>query len=327
MSSDENEIVKKRPKRDKKKITKISLGILFALFILISGMKIPIIDSTTDYYFKNSITKAGLSYATCRGINALVSILKESNIQIEPGGVGVTIAIGQSLDPIDDMTERLSDVLVTSVTSLGVQKLLYEISVSLTLPFLFIMGIIYFSMRRFKKEAFLKNRKKMINILLLFFVIRLCLPISAIANSFLYNLYFDDKIVEAKSHLEMENNTLDEIKDFTPQESNGFFSTIKNSAGLVMDKTIQLKDALSKTLKNASIIIENLLKLTFLYVGLFVVQVIILPLASFWILIKLANSIFDKDLPVLINQKEMSKNMNKKLQQYKKKLTQEPATE
>ena len=149
MSNDEKEIVKKGSKRDKKKIIKFSLGLVLALSILISGMKIPILDSVTDYYFDNSISKAGLSYATCRSVNALVSILLESEIQFEPGGVGVSIALGQFLDPLDDMTERLSDVLVTAVTSLGVQKLLYEISVSLTFPFLIIFLIIYFALKTF----------------------------------------------------------------------------------------------------------------------------------------------------------------------------------
>ncbi len=327
MSNDENEIVKIKPNKDKKKIFKFALGVVLAFLIIISGMKIPILDSLTDCYFNDSITKAGLSYATCRGINALVSILLESELQIGPGGVGVTIALGQALDPIDDMTERLSDVLVTAVTSLGVQKLLYEISVSLTFPILFILLIIYFLLKLFNKEFFQNNRKKMIKILLLFFVIRLCLPISAIVNSYLYNFYFDDKIVEARDSLEMDTNTLDEIKKFTPQESNGLFSSIKNGAELILDKTIQLKKSLSETMDKANIIIENLLKLTFLYVGLFVVQVIILPVASFWILIKLANSIFEKDMPVILNQKDMSKNINKKLKEYKKKLIQEPATE
>ena len=125
----------------------------------------------------------------------------------------------------------------------------------------------------------------------------------------------------------MEKNTLEEIQDFNPQESTGFFSAIKNGASLAMEKTNQLKNALSKTMDNASIYIENLLKLTFLYVGLFVVQVILLPIGSFWLLIKLANSIFEKDMPVILSHKDMSKKINEKLQQYKNKLIQEPATE
>lgn len=60
------------------------------------------------------------------------------------GGGGHIFGRGQALDPIDDMTERLSDVLVTAITSLGVQKLAYEIGVSIA-PQLFAIFLLALS--------------------------------------------------------------------------------------------------------------------------------------------------------------------------------------
>jgi hypothetical protein len=77
-----------------------------------------VLDTTADDYFRDAITKAGLTYATCRAVNASISIVKESSLQLEPAGVGVSLAVGQALDPIDDMTERLSDVLNKHVVAL-----------------------------------------------------------------------------------------------------------------------------------------------------------------------------------------------------------------
>ena len=45
---------------------------------------------------------------------------------------------------------------------------------------------------------------------------------------------------------------------------------------------------------------ESLLQLTWIYFGLFVIQVILLPMLMFWLMIKLINNIFDTDLPVVI---------------------------
>ncbi len=131
----------------KRKIIGSSIGILAAILLFFSaGLKLPVMDSATDTYFREAITRAGVAYATCRIVNASVSIVKESNLELEPAGVGVSLAVGQALDPIDDMTERLSDVLVTAITSLGVQKLAYEMSVSLAPPilsvFLFALSIL-----------------------------------------------------------------------------------------------------------------------------------------------------------------------------------------
>lgn len=73
------------------------------------------------------MTKAGVAYGVCRVVNASVSAIKESQIQIEPAGLGVSLAVGQVLDSLDDMTERASDILVTAIVSLGIQKIVYEL--------------------------------------------------------------------------------------------------------------------------------------------------------------------------------------------------------
>jgi hypothetical protein len=55
----------------------------------------------------------------------------------------------------------------------------------------------------------------------------------------------------------------------------------KKNAYFFAHKTGQFKDAFFTTVSNAHRIIENLLELTFLSVGVFVIQVILLPLLSF----------------------------------------------
>jgi hypothetical protein len=64
------------------------------------------------------------------------------------------------------------------------------------------------------------------------------------------------------------------------------------------------------TVTNAGDIIENLLKLTFLYVGVFLIQVIILPLLSFWFLVKTVNALFHTKIPVILKHSQPLKNEN-----------------
>ena len=41
-----------------------------------------------------------------------------------PAGVGVTLSIGELLDPFNDMVERFSWVMLLTSVSLGIQKIL-----------------------------------------------------------------------------------------------------------------------------------------------------------------------------------------------------------
>ena len=295
----------------KQKAISSSIGILAAILLFFSsGLKLPVLDSTTDTYFREAITKAGVAYATCRVINASVSIVKESTMELEPAGIGLSLAVGQALDPIDDMTERLSDVLVTAITSLGVQKLAYEIGVSLAPRILSVSLFALSILIWFKDERITRLKKITMRILLLIVIARFCLPISSMANEFIQKHFFDDKISEANKELSLVSVELDKLKDFSLPEIDGVLGTIENSASFLKQKSIAFKNAIVVTLGNMGGTINNLLKLTFLYVGVLLIQVIILPLLTFWFFVKTTNALFYTNIPVIPDYSQKSKNMS-----------------
>jgi hypothetical protein len=285
----------------KQNAIKSCAGILIsALLFFSAGVQLPVLDSRADAYFNEAITKAGVSYATCRVINATVSIIKESRLELEPAGVGLSLAVGQILDPINDMTERLSDVLVMAITSLGVQELTYELSLTLAPPifalFLFVMSILLW----FQNDRIVRLQKATMGILLIVGIARFCLPISSIANEFLHDNFFADQIADANNELAVGVADLDKLKDISLPEYDGFLEAIENSASFLKQKSIHFKDAIAVTVSNRGTIIENLLRLTFLYVGVFLIQVIILPLFIFWLLFKTINSLFYTKIPITV---------------------------
>jgi hypothetical protein len=270
-----------------------ALGIIVAVLLFLSpGMKIPVLDGATDNYFREAISKGGISYAACRVINASVSIIKESNLHMQPAGVGLSLAVGQALDPIDDMTERLSDILVTAITSLGVQKLAYEIGISLAPPvlavFLLLLAVLVWS--NSTKLVFL--HKTMTRFALLIVIARFFLPLSSIANDFINTNFFAPQIDTVSEKLALDSEGFDQLKDFSLPD-NGIFGT----ASFLKEKSGEFKKAFAVIGNNMGGMIESLLQLTFLYVGILVIQVVLLPLLAFFFLIKIVNALFDIHLP------------------------------
>ena len=84
------------------------------------------IDKHADKYTHESIIQAGTAYAAARGINAVVSVFQESTIGISFIG-STTVAVGELLDPINDLIERFSSVMVVALGSLVLQKILLVI--------------------------------------------------------------------------------------------------------------------------------------------------------------------------------------------------------
>jgi hypothetical protein len=279
-----------------------SIGIVIAILLFFSSdLKIPVMDSMTNEYFTKAITKAGLAYATCRVINASVSIVKDSSLQLEPAGVGVSLAVGQALDPIDDMTERLSDVLVTAIASLGVQKIAYEISVSVAPRVLSIFVFALAILVWFEHQRINFFQRTVTWFIFLIISARFCLPISSVIDDYLNRHFFDNQISETNQRLAIASSELNKLKEFSLPEVDGILGTIENSASFIKQKSAEFRNALTVTVSNAGDIIENLLELTFLYVGIFLIQVVILPLLSFLFLVKMANTLFQKNIPVILH--------------------------
>ncbi|MCI5159260.1 MAG: hypothetical protein D3906_12675 [Candidatus Electrothrix sp. AUS1_2] len=199
--------------------------------------------------------------------------------------------MGQALDPVDDMTERLSDVLVTAITSLGVQKLAYEIGISLApqvvAVFLLLMSVLIWC--NSTKLVFL--HKTMTRFALLVLIARFFLPLSSIANEFINANFFSPRIDEVSRKLALDSAKLDTLKDISLPDS------IFGTAAFLQEKSGELKKALTVVANNMGGIIESLLQLTFLYMGILLIQVALLPLLTFFFLIKIVNALFDIHLP------------------------------
>jgi hypothetical protein len=100
---------------------KAIVGIFIVLLVAVSSSRL--LDDYVDNYTTTSIKNAALTYATARGINALVSMMQSSTVE---AGVIVSgsITIGELLDPLNDMIERFSTVMTWVLASLAAQKVL-----------------------------------------------------------------------------------------------------------------------------------------------------------------------------------------------------------
>ncbi len=282
------------------KVIKSGIALILAIVLFFCSQgRVPGLDTHTDHYFTEAIKKAGAAYATCRIVNASISILKESSLQLEPAGIGVSLALGQILDPIDDMTERLSDVLVTAITALGVQKLIYEISLALALNVLSVLLILFAVFLLLDHDRLQKIKQMTLGLLIIVAIIRITLPLSAFANAFIQEHFFEDRIFTAIEALSVGIEDIDHLKEISLPEIDGIKGTIDNSAQFLKIKITALKTAMASITQNMGMMIEHLLTLTFLYVGIFFIQVILLPVLTFWVLIKLVHAFFNIQVPII----------------------------
>jgi hypothetical protein len=102
------------------------VSIFIVLMVGLSSTRV--LDDYVDDYTTSSIKNAALTYATARGINALVSMMQSSEVEAGIGVVSGSLTIGELLDPLNDMIERFSTVMTWVLASLAAQKVLLLLS-------------------------------------------------------------------------------------------------------------------------------------------------------------------------------------------------------
>lgn len=82
------------------------------------------IQNRVTVYLDSSEKKAVEAFAIARGINAAVSFLKSADLS----AVVAQVAPMEVLEPVDDLAKQFSDVMVVSIVSILVQRLILAVS-------------------------------------------------------------------------------------------------------------------------------------------------------------------------------------------------------
>jgi hypothetical protein len=85
------------------------------------------LDSTAQVHLEAGLGRALATFAVARTINGIVSVAQETGVSVQPGGVGMTFGPGQLLDPVNDLVEQVSSVMLAVSVSFGIQLLLLHL--------------------------------------------------------------------------------------------------------------------------------------------------------------------------------------------------------
>ena len=252
------------------------------------------IDKNANAYLDKTMKKALFTFAIVRGINAIISVIQDSDVAVSPAGVGITIAVGEILDPVNDLIERFSWVVLASTTSLGIQKILMNVTSWLGFRVLMTLSMLIIFIGLWAPQLFKSNIKSAgYKLVLLSILIRFCIPVISIATDKIDELFLDKKYNQAIKPLETVGNEMnkDEVKaggisgdENILSKVRTFFSGIKDTVNL--EKKVQyIKDKISNY-------IEYIIDL----IVIFILQTIIVPLIILWLLIKIFSSLLGRNL-------------------------------
>ena len=215
---------------------------LLALVIIPIVAWAGMLDNFSTQYLRDSLAGAGLIYGTARGINALVSLLQGTELNL----MVMTFSIGEVLDPLNDLIERFSEVVMFALGSLALQAILLKL-VSHT-----VFNVLLTILALGTGLALLMNNQRFYPVLARGFIItaflRFSLGLVVIANGWVDMAFLNSDDNKRHQNMTQFQSELREI--------NGMASSSANSKVLMQDTRKKIADKESEQAEIASSLLE-----------------------------------------------------------------------
>lgn len=244
-------------------------------------------DGEARSYLDRTITKSLVTYAVVRSLNGIISVIQESDVAVSPAGLGVSIAAGEILDPVNDLIERFSWVILASATSLGIQRVMMDITVWLGFRVLLTLSMAAFLTGLWVNHLGRWNLKSLgLKLLLLSVFIRFAVPMVAFATDRIDTLFLDQTYTRASEDLKDVSQAIENegaVEKGNENQSSGWLRSLYDSlrTSMKVEERIRiLKDTVSGY-------IDHIIDL----IVVFILQTIIVPLIVLYILYRLTRGL------------------------------------
>ncbi|MCB1757975.1 MAG: hypothetical protein KDJ38_20830 [Gammaproteobacteria bacterium] len=275
-----------------RRLRQLGLSLLIALSIVLVIFR-PL-DSLGSEYLDSAFKKALVSFAIARGLNGVISVAQGTEFAVQPAGVGINFSPGEILDPINDLVERFSWIMLMSSSSLGAQKVLLSISGWGWLAVVFVLVAGLYLLSLWWRNSSLAAAQTLISrLFLLLLILRFTVPLTAFLNEWVYREFLLEQYNDSSGQLQQASDEIGSINDETDVALN-----TPQGAESLMDKARQLYDSamgqidFEKKLDRYKAAAETISENTINLIVVFVLQTVIFPLLFLWLIVRVFRRLF-----------------------------------
>lgn len=275
------------------------------LLLLIAALSVtPFVDQRAAADYEQLFQRAFITFALARTINGVISVVQGTEIALQPAGVGVTLTPGEILDPVNDLVERFSWIMMGATISLGIQNVLLDVSAAWLIQVLVAALAAWLLVRVWYPGQGSQVHKAILKrVFLSLLFIRFAVPVMLISNDLLYQQFLEQRYqqsteVIADAGAEMEQMSEDvSVENIQVQES-GMLDSIIRAWSSTVD-SVNFSARLARLQARAADVIEHLVQLSVV----FIIQTGLLPIAFLWFFLEVIKRLFRS-----VNVKEQDNN-------------------
>ncbi|MDH5660273.1 MAG: hypothetical protein OEY65_04700, partial [Gammaproteobacteria bacterium] len=181
-------------KQSIKKITSEKLFLLVLFILAITFNLSQTLDTSSKQHIDKAFNRALITFGIAKTLNGVISVAQGTEVAFQPAGIGINLTPGQILDPVNDLVERFSWIMLASTTSLGIQKIFLTMSIwpvfSYFLDVFLVLGLI---MLFTKTRKYFHLRAFILRTSILLIILRFAVPITGLASESIYNIFLESE--------------------------------------------------------------------------------------------------------------------------------------
>ncbi len=261
----------------------VAMALLVIAMIAVSFLK-PI-DHSSESQLDSALTRALIGFGLARTLNGVISVAQGTEFAVQPAGVGVNFSPGEILDPVNDLVERFSWVMLLATSSLGIQKILLEVSSWIGISFMLAGAGFFWLLTRWRSGTASRLADIASRVLLIILLLRFLIPLGSLANDWVYRQFLQPKFEVSAQQLEVAGNRIREINSRNSEaapETDSLRQKAKNLYQSVTSK-FDFDGMLDDYKQSAESVTEHAVNL----IVVFILQTVIFPLLFLYLVYRL----------------------------------------
>jgi hypothetical protein len=270
------------------------LSVLLLLSVILSA--VTSVDRMAEADHKELFQRALITFALARTLNGVISAVQGTELALQPAGVGVTLTPGQILDPVNDLVERFSWIMLGATLSLGIQQVFLDVGQWWGIRVLVaVLGLLWLWARISKAtrpHSLLGNSEQtLLRVFIIVFFLRFAVPVALIANEALYGLFLESRYQESAQVIETAGTQIEKVSARPLIEEPGEETSLIETLERALDSTREALDIRRRVefiKERAAELFEHMIQLSVI----FILQTGILPIAFLWLFLQLFKQLF-----------------------------------
>ena len=254
--------------------------LLIGLCALLTALWWATPDAPATRQVEAGLKRALTIFAAARALDAVISVAQGTQVALEPGGVGVVLAPGQALDPINDLVEEFSTLMLAASVSFGVQRVLIAIGGHAVVSALVTAAAVAWTALRWRGRV---PPHALTRLLLVLLLVRFAVPLVVLGSDLAFRVFMADDYAAAQQAIDGSARQIDRAgapSADQPPAGESHVERLKRWWSDAIDKP-DVGKRLDELRRLAAGAADHIVRL----IVIFLLQTVVVPIGLLWMLL------------------------------------------